>query len=73
MKLLAISYLKLLSTNCSLNEVKFGDKICEIEECSYNLMTCRTPSGYYTHYIDNSGVDLGNLLLKKKKIRLIYS
>lgn len=52
-----------LSTNCSLNQVNFGDYGCEVVSCTKNLITCNTKNVYETYFIDNSGSDAGILLL----------
>lgn len=54
---LNIIIFKFKSTNCSLNQVKFGDYACEVKACTSNSITCQTKSAYTVYEIENSGRD----------------
>ena len=45
------------STNCSLNQINFGDQSCNIKDCSSNWIKCQTSNAYSVYKIDNSASD----------------
>ena len=45
------------STECSMNQVRFGSQRCKVLNCSNNWITCETSSAYVVHEITNNGAD----------------
>lgn len=45
------------SEDCTKNEVTFGPVKCDLVECSYSLLKCKTANSYSATVIENSGSD----------------
>ena len=45
------------STNCSLNKITFGNKLCNVLSCSNNWIKCQTSNANSVYTIDNSASD----------------